>query len=360
MRVTDIVVVGAGPAGAAVAKHLADAGRKVLLVDGGPAPELKIGESLPGAARALLRDLGLLHAVMEGGHLPYYGNVSAWGSDTPVALDSIRDPSGPGWHLNRAVFDTAVRAAAVAAGAVRVAARLGSLVEAGSGAAAGWHVTLDDGTRIAARFVIDASGRPAACARHLGIGRQADTPLLALYAWGPDASTDRRTLIEAVPEGWWYTAPQPEGRRVAALHVRPDAAAGAKSPTQWIAALEQTRHVRLCCDLAGDWTPPRGTLAGGACLDQAAGERWLAVGDAALAYDPLAAQGLFNALYTALRGGQAVNAALNGDDGLIQTYAERLKQVRATYCERLLHHYRSEQRWADQPFWWERHQSLVA
>ena len=35
-------------------------------------------------------------------------------------------------------------------------------------------------------------------------------------------------------------------------------------------------------------------------LSEAAGERWIAVGDAAIAFDPIASQGLFNALSSAL------------------------------------------------------------
>lgn len=347
----DVIVIGAGPAGAAVSKHLARAGHDVLMVDGGPTGELKIGESLPGAARPLLRDLGLLDTVLSGGHLPHLGNVSAWGSDKAVPLDSIRDPNGPGWHLNRAQFDNQLREAAVAAGASWHHARLRTLADDGEH----WQVELDDDTNVQARWVIDATGRAAAvCTRHLGISRQVDTPLVALYAWGPETGHDRRTLIESVPDGWWYTAPQPNGTRVAALHVSIGTAAELRPREAWLDRLRQTRHVQHACDLTGTWTSPRGTPAGGVCLEQMAGSRWLAVGDAALAYDPLASQGLFNALYTALRGGQAVDAALKGDPAAVPTYAARLQHVRATYCRQVLHHYRSESRWPGQPFWQER------
>jgi flavin-dependent dehydrogenase len=55
----DVVIVGAGPGGLAVAISLARAGQRVVCIDPDPFPRLRVGESLDWSTPALLRALGL-------------------------------------------------------------------------------------------------------------------------------------------------------------------------------------------------------------------------------------------------------------------------------------------------------------
>jgi flavin-dependent dehydrogenase len=54
----DVVILGAGPAGATAALNLAAVCR-VTIIDQYGEPPCRIGESLPGAARRLLIDMGV-------------------------------------------------------------------------------------------------------------------------------------------------------------------------------------------------------------------------------------------------------------------------------------------------------------
>lgn len=352
----DVVIAGGGPAGAVAASVLARAGRQVLLVDNvSPDNKLKVGESLPGATRPLLQDLGLLSFVEAGNHLPSYGNGSAWGTDELISTDFIRDPNGCGWHLDRPQFDADLRHHAQQCGAEFTADRVRSI----RAIPEGWQIYLMH-QETTARWLIDATGRRAALAQSLGIQRQRDDSLVALWARAitPNTDLDTRALIESTPQGWWYTARLPNHCRMVVFHTdRTDAIAMLQRPKKWFERLSQTVHLKRV--LAGAMFPekPLGTEACGSCLTQFAGQRWIAVGDAALSFDPLSSQGILNALYTGMRAGQAVDLALSGNWEGISAYVSQLEQVRQAYLHHHRIYYQMEQRWPDSPFWADRQPS---
>ena len=358
-----VVVAGGGPAGAAAALALRRGGRRVVLLEGA-AGGSRVGESLPPAARPLLRDLGVLARVEADGHLASFGNQSAWGDASPSATDFVFDPNGTGWLLDRARFDASLCAAARDAG-VEVRAGRVEGVEGGPGR---WRLRLAGGGATDAAWLVDATGRRCAVARRAGGVRRVDDGLLAFHARfrlsaGAPSDRDARTTVEAVREGWWYTARVPGGERVAAFLTDRDTADRAALLTVegFRAALASARVVREI--LAGrGYQPaarPRGTEACGARLVSPFGEGWTAVGDAALSFDPLSSQGILTALYTGLRGAQAVLAALEGDAAALPAYATRLAEVRGAYLRNRAAAYAAERRWPDAPFWARRHGAVA-
>jgi flavin-dependent dehydrogenase len=110
---------------------------------------------------------------------------------------------------------------------------------------------------------------------------------------------------------------------------------------------------------SGTWTQPTAGFcaAHGARLECPVGRDWIAVGDAALAFDPLASQGLFNALHTGLAGAEAAHRHLAGDSGALPSYAEELRQVSEVYDAHRAAWYGIERRWRDRPFWQRREQA---
>src|SRR5262249_44809792 len=91
----------------------------------------------------------------------------------------------------------------------------------------GWLCELDDGCRILAPWIVEATGRNARVLRLLRTARERGPSLVALYApTAPPLNHDLdRTLIEARPQGWFY-AGRLDGRRWAiGLHTLPGEAA---------------------------------------------------------------------------------------------------------------------------------------
>lgn len=346
----DAIVGGAGPAGAVATYMLARNRRRVLLCDAIGPEGHKVGEALPGAALRLLRAMDLPLPCPEGPHMRIGGNLFAWSSDELWATDFIHDPDGPGWRLDRLRFDEDLRAAAVSAGATFRPARVRDIAREDDG----WRLRLDDGATESARWVIDATGRRAALARRLGARRRRDAAQIALYALGSPAAELRlsRTVIEAVPRGWWYAARLPSGAVLAGLHVRPrEAARLLADPDAWHRALAETRHVGPMLATTVFDRPLRVLEACGARLDRFGGDGWIACGDAALSFDPISGQGIFSALHGGMTAGRVPAAALDGDDTAFEAYAARLEKIREVYRAHTRSIYRDESRWATEPFW---------
>ncbi len=187
-------------------------------------------------------------------------------------------------------------------------------------------------------FVIDATGRQATFARKYGAKRIFDDKLVAIYRFLPsdpvvqkkpenipacasaqDISTlqDTSTLIESHSDGWWYSAYLPDKRWVVALMCDGDLAkeGGYKYAAPWLQILRKSPHTyRRLAPFLDDSTlsktlceMPSLTAAHSQCLDNCTGNAWLAVGDAASAYDPLSSLGIFKAFRSAIYASYAVS-----------------------------------------------------
>jgi flavin-dependent dehydrogenase len=352
MQIADVAVVGAGPAGAVAACRLARAGCSVLLLDpqaDGSGPS-KPGDALAGAALRVLRACDLPLPSDSPFHRPVGGNISVWGGPEPVHRDFLAEPDGPSWRLDRRRFEADLVATALAAGAV-VRPRA---VRDVTGKAGAWRLCLGNGVTVAARWLVDASGRAATVARRLGARRRRDEGLVAVVGYArPDrAFALERSLVETTPDGWWYAALLPDRRPVFMLHARPAHAARLRAgPGQWHAALSTARHIGEAFPAPVFDRPLRGHDAGGAWLERVCGDGWTACGDAALSFDPCAAQGIFSALHGGMAAADAVRAALRGDMAPLSAYEAQCADVRGIYHRRVRAHYAAERRWPGSAFW---------
>ncbi len=355
----DVVVAGAGPAGAVFALNLAPL-RRVLLVDCREAADVRIGESLAPAARRLFTDMRLWDDFIGEQHMPCHGTCSAWGAAEPSESDGLRDLDGPGWHLDRARFDDWLRRVAVRRGAGLVMpGRVWNIARAGDG----WRLDLTahrSRVPVRTRLLVDAGGRSSSLARRIGAQRIAADRLVCGWVHGQDAPGRQSGLthIEAEPDGWWYTAPLPAHRRVVAFYTDSNlpAAPDAADRDGLLRRLQTRAFLTRVLTASGFAAGGTGGFCAAHCsaLSPAAGEGWLAIGDAALSFDPLSSQGLFNALYTGLTAAEAADRYLNGHRSAWHGYLVVLACIRDAYQAHLHAWYGQERRWADRPFWQSR------
>ncbi len=378
----DVVIIGGGPAGAATAITLARFGRRVLLVEERTATHFKLGESLPPASIGIVKHfLGDLEEAQP--HSPGFfrtaGNVSVWSSDQADVTDFFFTSTGFGLCVERLAFDETLREKAVAAGATLLkGVRFESCVRT-NGPTPVWQLTLGSegqSRQVRARFLVDCTGRRAAVAKALGVQFAPDSDALFAYAQlfslaGHD--DEHYTRIESAPNGWWYSnrlpsAEENESMRLVVFHSDKDlpAAKMAVRPAGFDQLLNDSTHIGPLLESRG--YQPCGTIRGAPANSQRlhnfCGDAWMAVGDAAQAYDPLSSQGIDKALRTASHAGHMVHYALTDfEQGLaeldtsntyVRQYEQEQVQLWQTYLPQRNYYYGMQPRWSDQPFWQRR------
>jgi flavin-dependent dehydrogenase len=123
----------------------------------------------------------------------------------------------------------------------------------------------------------------------------------------------------------------------------------------WASLLQNTRHLRQLCahhEYHPGTTPAQGADASSACLDQCAAANWIAVGDAAAAFDPLSSKGIAHAIYT---GHQAAMALIKTEQThhphALMAYDDHIHAIFTHYRHHLRLAYQTETRWPQARFW---------
>ncbi|MDQ3947114.1 MAG: geranylgeranyl reductase family protein [Actinomycetota bacterium] len=312
----DVLVVGSGPAGSVAALVLARGGARVALVDKARFPRDKACGDLVGPRGVqLLNELGL--------HVPGAVRVG----DMIVVGPSgrkVRLPCRPGltypghgFAAPRSVFDEALRAAAVEAGAEFFEGRAGEPLLGEDGTLGGF--VLSTGARLQADVVIGADGAASRVADVAGLV----DPTRVLWGFAVRAYVDDPVVLPHIvlwePRrwhgfpgyGWLFPGVGGRANIGLGLGVLTDRAAGAGATQHFDAFVEHLRRLGVLQaplspasrgDRLGGWlkmgmvgtTPGRGPV--------------LLAGDAAGLVNPLQGEGISQAMGSARAAAEAVLA----------------------------------------------------
>ena len=313
---TEVLVIGAGPAGSAIASALHREGHEVTIVDRAIFPRFVIGESLLPACLDALKATGLYEAVCDRGYQRKVGAAFIRGDASTRFLFTEQHTEGHdhAWQMPRADFDLAL------AQAVGVPVHHGyDVVDGGVGDAPRITVAAPDGerTEVAARFVVDASGYGRVLPRALGLNRPSALPSrTALYTHISGCLEEEPVTTVAVhPEGpWVWRIPFVDGTTSVGV-VWDDA---------WFDALPGDDDAKLRAALRGE--PSCAGLADGEFLfeprrhagysvgvSQVYGPGFCLVGNTTEFLDPVFSSGVTLALASAERAAGCVSRTLRGE-----------------------------------------------
>ncbi|HEX7196846.1 MAG TPA: NAD(P)/FAD-dependent oxidoreductase [Candidatus Limnocylindria bacterium] len=312
MTSVDVLVVGSGPAGSALAARLADAGASVLLAEAAehPRPKACAEYASPRIAEELHR-LGV-RAGWTDAAVPLDGmDLHAGGRMVPIRY-ADGDGTRHAWGVDRRSFDALLAAHAAGRGAdLRERTRVTGLLDDRGRISGGRLHDLRTGRResVTAAWTVGADGTRSSVSRLLGVDRPVRFPrrlgLVAHHA-GADGLGDHGEMH--VGRGYYVgLAPMPGGELNVgmALPMRGDHGSAASRFEAAIAGIPAVAR-----RLAGSarLTPIRGAAPIGHRVSAPAGPGWLLIGDAAGFVDPFTGEGIHRALRSARAAADAILA----------------------------------------------------
>jgi flavin-dependent dehydrogenase len=331
----DIIIIGAGPAGSALAHVLARAGWDVLLLERDTFPRHKVcGEFLSPESQASLAALGLRDTVAALG--PARMGVARVTAASGRALD-VGLP-GEAWGVSRFALDAALAGAAARAGA-ELRCGVSAVALAASGGAT--TVTLrgtQDAEQVTARAAVIACGRYPPRGLRARAPRPPEQTAVGVKCHFGGVAPGPEVELYLFDGGYAGLAPVEGGRvnlcllasRGALRRAGGDPLALVEAAADWNSALGRR--------LAGGASLP-GTLVSVAPVDTAdAPTPWhgaARLGDAAVMIPPLCGDGQAMALRSAEICAPLAGAALRGELTLAEWEAAYRRAWRAEFLARL-------------------------
>ncbi len=357
---TDILILGAGPAGTSLALMLLKRAPhlKIRIVEKSDFSGEKTGETLPPQIKDLMEPLGIFQQFQQEGHLPAHGTGVVWGDELLQENNFLFQTSAPGWRIDKNRFNWFL---------IREAEKRGAQVDIGAKAKFTGKVqslfhfllTSNAGAEelLQTSFVIDATGRSASFASQMGARKVRFDNLTGIWRFYELSNplADLPTLVEAGENGWWYSASMPGNKLVVAYMTDSDMA-----PEQqlrhggWEQQLNSAPYTQQRLKNPENAGELKFLPAASQCLDALCGEGWIAVGDAASTFDPLSSQGIFKAMKSGIFGAYAALDYLDGKTNALEKYERLVRQEFENYLEIRSKFYQKEQRWPQSPFWQRR------
>ena len=327
---SDVVVIGAGPAGSTAAAVLAEKGRDVVVLEKSRFPRYHVGESLMPFCYFTLERLGLVDKMDEIGFTQKQSVqfVTEDGRQSrPFYFFQHSDhPSSVTWQVLRSQFDQMIANRARELGAeVHEGVQVKDLINDDRGACVGVNAVGADGEEfeVRASMTIDATGRDA-LTQSKKKWRKRDPHLKKIALWtyfkgamrdpGLDAGA---TTVAYIPEkGWfWYIPLQDDIVSVGIVGERDYLYRDTRDPAEIFAAEIENNvwikeHLAPGRQFGQYWTTGEYSYRSEFC----AGDGLILAGDAFAFLDPVFSSGVFLALKSGEMAGDAVDAALSAGD----------------------------------------------
>ncbi|MBO0333352.1 tryptophan 7-halogenase [Sneathiella sp. CAU 1612] len=301
----DVIVIGAGPAGALASIRLAQEGLKVCILEKSTFPRFVIGESLLPQSMVFMEKAGLLPRLEAAGF--QYKDGANFSDDRRFSSIKFSDKFSEGpastYQVEREKFDALLADAAVDAGAdLRFQQDVRSVEFDQAGAVIAGEGP-DSAFRHTARFLVDASGYGRVLPRLLKLDAPSDFPVRhALFTHVEEQLSDRpfdrnKILITVHPtcrDIWFWLIPFANGKSSVGAVVPPEELQkypGSASDKLW-AIINETTELQDLLQGAKELRPV-GEISGySSKVSRLAGPQFALLGNAGEFLDPVFSSGV--------------------------------------------------------------------
>lgn len=351
-----ILVIGGGPAGLTTALGLAELSYQVVVIERTSYDDIRVGEHIPPSATAdLLNLVPDSEAVLSQCHKST-GVEAFWGSEKAVYADYFLRPSQHGFNLSRPAFDEYLACACESKG---VSILRSSILLKSELNRSDWNVDIfanDATSSTSAQFLVDATGRSASFGTTRGATLHIADSQIALVRFGSvvPESLITKSVLEATEMGWWYSAPLGANSIICMFVTDRELipASGKDGLINWWSErLAGTRQMSIRMQQCFFESKLHIRSACSQYLNPPSGEGWMAVGDAAMAIDPLSSRGIAKALSHGSRAARAIHSYLSGDQLPLRELSDDILLEYREYAKLRLAYYQLETRWPVSPFW---------
>jgi 2-polyprenyl-6-methoxyphenol hydroxylase-like FAD-dependent oxidoreductase len=358
-RQTDVAIIGGGPAGIAAALTLLRYTKhRVTVIEGTHYQSPRVGEMVSSAVFPLLDYLGVGQKLASGYRMESFSYAAAWGGPQVTVRDFMMTGRGTGWCLDRQQFDAALAEYVPEEGGTLL---LDTWLRSASFQDGVWHLRLNGNSALSslvAEHVIDATGRRAAFARYAGAQRKQHDGMVGVVGYFSRGYGEfpQLSLVEAVCDGWWYSAVLPGRRVVAAFMTDIENLRSYKLavPVKFCSKLSCAVQTAARLEDAALQDRPFIFPAQSQVLEPCIGTGWVAAGDAASAFDPLSSLGIGHAFASGIQAARIVDQRIRGTEELALQFQNDVKQNVDQYILQRRMLYALENRWPGSQFWAQR------
>lgn len=350
---TDVIVIGGGPAGSTAATLLARKGFSVTLLERERFPRFQIGESLLPYNNDLFDRLGVSETIARGTFTPKYG-AGFFTADGALGytfrfFENLPDAYHRSFQVKRAEFDDLLLRNAAASG---VDVREGSAVTSVAlGDRSRAVATCANGQSFEARFIIDASGHGALLGNRMGSREDvASLTKVAIFAHyrnvpRPEGRDAGNTIIVVLREAWFWLIPVSDETMSVGLVVdRDHLRRCGLTPEQLLdRTVAATPYMAERMTAAERITPVYVRRDFSFSMRTMVGPNFALVGDAAGFLDPIFSTGVFMAMKSADIAADAVEQRLRtGGMRALRRYERSFHHAFGRYFRFIDNFYRRE------------------
>ena len=327
MTQTDVLIVGAGPAGAIAGALLRRRGWNVLILEAQQFPRFSIGESLLTHCLDFVEEAGMLQAVESAGFQFKNGAAFVRGDDYGDFDfgNQFTDGRPSTFQVERARFDKLLADEAAKQGVeIRYQVRVTGVDVSGDLPRVQARTSAGEEFEVRAKFLLDASGFGRTLPKLLELETPSNFPVRnAVFTHvadgAPEGSFDRNKIHVVVHpqhrDVWFWLIPFPQGRSSLGVVARKEFFDRyPTSPDERLRMLVSEEPFLSRLLKAAVWDTPARELGGYAAnVKTMHGKRFALLGNAAEFLDPVFSSGVTIAMRSASMASALVDRELRGE-----------------------------------------------